>query len=53
MLRDLSRPVLYKQPHLDEDLPYDGFSEVSAILFVLHYFLEEVSVVRIFHHNAK
>ena len=37
---------------LNEYLPYNGLAEISAVFLVLHYFLEKVSVVRIFHHNA-
>ena len=38
--------------YLDEDAPDVVLSEVCLLLLMLSNFLEEISIVRIFHHNA-
>jgi hypothetical protein len=39
--------------HWDEDLPHDGFLQISLRLLTLAYFLIEVAVVGVLHDDAQ
>ena len=38
--------------HLDEDAPDVFFSQIGLLTLVASDFLEQISIVGIFHHNA-
>ncbi len=38
---------------LDKDVPDVLFIELSALFFVLKYFLEEITSISVFHHDTK
>lgn len=45
--------LLKAQDYLDVDIPDIVFLKELSFSFVLKYFLEEISTIAVFHHDAK